>query len=52
MPSQNPVGAGLAPLSILRNMQIKAAIIKISFSGHNFLIGQDIEEMFGSTPRS
>ena len=48
---QNPVGAGLAPLSILRNMLIKAAIAEISFSGHNLFICQDTEDIFVSTPR-
>ena len=48
---QNPVGAGLAPLSILRNMQMKAAIAKISFSGHNLIICQDTVDIFVSIPR-
>jgi len=33
--------ATLALLSVLHNMQIKAAIIEISFSGPNSLIIQD-----------
>ena len=46
-----PIGAGLAPLSILRNMLIKAAITEISFSSHNYLNCQDTWEIFVSTPR-
>ena len=48
---QNPVGAGLAPLSILCNMLIMAAITKISFLGHILLICRDTRDIFVSTPR-
>ena len=43
---QNLDDAGLAPLGKLRNMLIKSAITKISFSGHSI----DIKEILVSTP--
>ena len=38
---KNPDDAKLAPLGKLSNMQIRTAITKISFSGHNSIIIQD-----------
>ena len=48
---QNLRDAKLAPLGILHNMQIRSAIMKISFFGHNFIICQDRSEKLMSTPR-
>ena len=47
---QNPPGARLAPLGKLRNMQIKSAITKISFLGHNLFICPGMIEIVMSTP--
>ena len=48
---ENPDDASWAPLGILRNMQIRAAITEISLFYHNLVIQKDKRMIFVSTPR-